>query len=228
MTLIIPVVFMVSFLCNAQKQVWDYPIKSGTPQWKTYKSTPDLVAAIQLPDAILKNISTEDLLTVCMNYPFLGHYSASNSMYEGIMTTTSSFNGFVEFFKRKDAPTIFFNYYKKKRIEDIEISESIGGFTFEICGIELLLTHEGIFQKYSKDEQTEIFKLLMKNSLKKKTYDKYFGFLGKMTTTFVANKYAKLIGKKVVMSKDEKVQMSKELFENLKPYINDGDISKEE
>ena len=53
---------------NAQssKVVYDYPIKPGTEEWKGFTSTQEMIEVCQIPESILKNMSTSDLLDVCL------------------------------------------------------------------------------------------------------------------------------------------------------------------
>lgn len=91
----------------AQKSTWDYPIKPGTEKWKSYQNTPDIIRDLQMPENVLKSISTEELLNVCLKYPFLNSYIYSNNFYEGISKTIFTFNGFIELLNEK----IFLIYF---------------------------------------------------------------------------------------------------------------------
>lgn len=37
---------------------WDYPIKPGTEEWTNFKSGQEMLNACQIPENILKNLST--------------------------------------------------------------------------------------------------------------------------------------------------------------------------
>ena len=47
-------------------QAWDYPVKPGTEEWKSLKSHCEKISVCQIPNEILKNCSTEDLLEICL------------------------------------------------------------------------------------------------------------------------------------------------------------------
>ena len=53
---------VLNTLC-AQKEQWDFPVKPGTEQWKSFQTPTEILKAIQVPEDILKNMSTEDLVT---------------------------------------------------------------------------------------------------------------------------------------------------------------------
>ncbi len=198
----------------AQNLTWDYPIKPGTEKWKSYQNTPDIVRDLQMPEKVMKAINTEELLKVCLNYPFFGSYTASNSPFEGLNRTLDSFNGFDEFSNRKDAGNVLFNFYVNKQVSEIDkIKEGIdkADYSFNYCGYELLLCNKKIIAKFSKEQQTDILKLFMKRNKEKDLHRDSFGLWGKMTSAFVANKYAVLLGKKET-SVDSKTDNAKKLF----------------
>lgn len=61
------------FACFAQEKAltWDYPVKPGMEEWTKFESRPEMAEACLIPDSIIKNISTSDLLELCLNYPLL-------------------------------------------------------------------------------------------------------------------------------------------------------------
>ncbi len=198
----------------AQNMTWDYPIKPGTEKWKSYQNTLDIVRDLQMPEKVLKSISTEELLKVCLNYPFFSSYTASNSPFEGLNRTLDSFNGFDEFSNRKDAGNVLFRFYSGKQISEIDKIEKgmdKAGFSFYYCGYELLLCNKKMVPKFSKEQQIDILKLLVKRNKEKDLHKGSFGFWGKMTSAFVANKFAVLLGKKDT-NIDSKTDNAKKLF----------------
>ena len=205
---------IITLSSYAQSSTWDYPIKPGTEKWKLYQNTPDIVRDLQMPEKVLKSISTEELLKVCLTYPFFSSYTASNSPFEGLNRTLDSFNGFEEFSNRKDANNVIFNFYVNKQVSEIDkIEKEIdkADYSFNYCGYELLLCNKKIITKFSKEQQTDILKLSMKRSKEKELHKDSFGFWGKMTSAFVANKYSVLLGKKET-NVDGKTDNAKKLF----------------
>ena len=196
--LIFQLLSIITLNSYAQNPTWDYPIKPETEKWKSYQNTPDIVRDLQMPEKVLKSISTEELLKICLNYPFFSSYTASNSPFEGLNRTLDSFNGFEEFSNRKDANNVLFNFYVNKQVSEIDkIEKGIdkADYSFNYCGYELLLCNKKIITKFSKEQQTDILKLVMKRNKEKELHKDSFGFWGKMTSAFVANKYAVLLGK---------------------------------
>ena len=69
-------IFLLVFISidmNAQSiKSWDYPIKPGTEAWQALSTHEDMLKACQIPAEILKTVSTEELIELCLAYPLLG------------------------------------------------------------------------------------------------------------------------------------------------------------
>ncbi len=223
--LIFQLLSIITLNSYAQNPTWDYPIKPGTEKWKSYQNTPDIVRDLQMPEKVLKTISTEELLRVCLNYPFLNSYIYSNSLYEGVSNTIIGFNGFVELFKRKDVSDTFLKYYEKKQVSEVEIyTKKLEKTEFKThyCAIELIICNDRLMPKFTPEQYVKILKLILQKSKEKDKYSYIFGFRGKMTSAFVANRYAVLLGKKETEN-DEKTRNIKRIFED-KMLISDSKI----
>jgi len=90
-------------LTRSGELVWDYPVKPGMPEWSQYKSIDAMYQACQIPDDILKNLDTESLVELCLNFPVRILFPLYNTPQQAFMQYYSNFNGIRELFKRKDA-----------------------------------------------------------------------------------------------------------------------------
>lgn len=64
-------VLTTSIIFNTYCQIYDYPTKPGSSNWKQFKSHNEMIKACQMPDSILLQIPTKNLLESCLNYPLL-------------------------------------------------------------------------------------------------------------------------------------------------------------
>jgi hypothetical protein len=69
--LILSMIGLFVFCQTAVRDVYDFPLKQGSKEWTQIESVEKRIAALQLPEAVLKKISTEGLLETCLNYPYL-------------------------------------------------------------------------------------------------------------------------------------------------------------
>jgi len=93
----------ISIDISAQnKQTWDYPVKPGSKQWNAYTSYQERLEVCQIPQEILKDIPTEELVAICKNYPFSRNIFAYSSVQKGFEKVCEEFNGYRELLQRED------------------------------------------------------------------------------------------------------------------------------
>ena len=73
--------------------------------WREHKdeaqTQDELMAMCNVPDDILKNMSTPNLARTCFNHPYNTDWSTFDNYYEGILSVMTRFNGYEELMKRK-------------------------------------------------------------------------------------------------------------------------------
>lgn len=159
---------MILILCvpiiafsQLEKPKWDYPIKPGSQEWKTFKSSEEMVNACQIPDHILNSISTGYLLDLCLKYPMFLDIHFSDNLQDGLDIIIPSFNGFVELFNRKDCQAVLMDLYFKETPCDVELKKNNN--TLKLFYLELLISQDKIITKLDNNQK----KNLLKESLKK-------------------------------------------------------------
>ena len=138
---------------TATKVTWDYPVRYGTPQWDTLETFEDRLNAYNIPDEILKRISTEELVKVCLAYPQWGLMHAYNSRQTGFAALASYYNGFRELFIRKDAAIELLKLYDK--MDPLSVNPNWtdlqkGLYSFEFEKIEMLLSKKPVIEQLDK------------------------------------------------------------------------------
>ncbi len=83
-------------------QEYNFPIKPGSNDWKKLQTYDEMIQACQIPDSILLKIPTKDLMESCLKYPLLLTFLDYHDNKFGFETMCNKFNGFHEFFKRKE------------------------------------------------------------------------------------------------------------------------------
>lgn len=87
--------------------------------WRTFQNIEEMRAACQVPENILKSMSTDNLIQTCMLYPLYGNYLAYNNELSGIKAIINGFNGFAELQKRENAADRLITYYEEIDIGNI-------------------------------------------------------------------------------------------------------------
>lgn len=84
--------------------------------WRTFQTIEEMQAACQVPENILKSMSTDNLIQTCMLYPLYRNYLAYNNELSGIKAIINGFNGFAELQKRENAADRLITYYEEINI----------------------------------------------------------------------------------------------------------------
>ena len=80
--------------------------------WSKYQSLEEMLAACQIPEDILKLMSTDELIEVCISHPLRTNFVFYNDEIRGARVIINNFNGFQELKRRSDAPEIIIAFYE--------------------------------------------------------------------------------------------------------------------
>ena len=162
---------------TATKVTWDYPVNPSTSEWKELKSYEEQLLAYNIPEEMVKKISTPELVKVCLAYPEWGVINAFNNRRIGLNNVMSYFNGVRELFARNDATKELIKVYSE--LDPLAIGEDwtllqIGYYGFHINCLELLLSHGMMIDKLdAKDIQDLLDVVVLKYKNKKQLPEVY-------------------------------------------------------
>lgn len=218
----------IAFNIKAQTQKsWDYPIKPGTEAWTTLSTHKEMLEACQIPEAVLKIVSTEELIELCLAYPLLGDIFAYNGIQEGINKVSARFNGLQELFKRKDNASLLFEKMKKLELlkSGVLTSIEIGNEISRQMVIEALLSNEAILSNTDNLLQQEISSEAVKRLLYKQNNLDIYGQYGLKAIVHLLGRSLERIDNESItpefkqFTTDEKLTGSNVIEELLKQYI---------
>lgn len=102
-------ILIVSVLClwtiylyGQNNRLFNYPFSPSDKEWSSFKTVKDRKQALQIPDSIISVIATEELIDVCLNYPYLPDIICASNYDDCIKLLEMDFNGFCELFNRND------------------------------------------------------------------------------------------------------------------------------
>jgi hypothetical protein len=143
-------------------EVYQFPVRPGTQEWIAMKSYKERVMALQIPENILKEMSTHALVKTCLNYPFRITIRCSNSnVQDGINRLIKEFNGLQELLKRKNAGSELFNVYMQLEpisVKKMGTSYERGSYSFKISFIELFLSQNTILDNLNREQRISILR----------------------------------------------------------------------
>lgn len=141
---------------NAQEtnpEKWDYPTKPGSEEWKSFNSVTEMRAACQIPNEVLTQMNTKELLELCLNYPMIDDIAFFNSPEVGYSFYFNNFNGIQEFVKREDCINVLIERYKAEKSTSITSNNKILPITKII---ELILNENNLYDRGTAEEKKEI------------------------------------------------------------------------
>ena len=158
---------------------YDFPVKPGTSEWKKFQSRSEMAEAMQIPPAILKDLTTGALAKTCLSFPMFKDLYFFNDPQTGFNALKQSFNGFGELLNRSDAGTELLELYKQMNPANFKSkwNDTLkGDFTFQFVQIEMLLAQEQIISMLHADTRNELIKEAAQKYQGKKASDIFNGF----------------------------------------------------
>ena len=173
-----------------------FPLRPEMPEWAEIQTGAELYAVTQVPDSVLRVISTEGLLETWLSYPLLYNIIAWTTFQQGIDNITEIFNGLQELGRRPDAGTVMLNRYKQMNlycISSFNTEDEIGGFALTFAFYEAIFSQEIFLSKLSEAEQDELLDLALRNYAIKDAYsNEMYSIFSLKTTAVIAARLMKL------------------------------------
>ena len=151
---------------NSGYGVYKYPITKESDEWQNFSTKAERLEACQIPEDILSDISTSDLVDTVLNYPLLGTsffcFDSEEAAYKGLY---EDFNGLRELLLRNDATEAILDKYKNMETFDDEEIENISSETFlKPYLTEFLLICDKLHNNFSTEEEAKVMEIIRKKS----------------------------------------------------------------
>lgn len=130
-----------------------FPIDTDSNQWKNMTSHVEMIRACNVPDDVLCQSSTEELLNLVLDYPILCDVFAYNDNLEGVCALARQFNAFGELLTRKDVAAVVLNKYLAQDILDTTVAEKGFDMVSETVVLETILAQKDIVSDLTAKEQ---------------------------------------------------------------------------
>jgi hypothetical protein len=158
--LLLTVIICISCTQDAQNTTYnnapyDYPVRPGTDEWGTLGSS-GRYEACQIPEDILKKMSTKSLVETVLDYPLLIIYRAHNDMQMGFDILVEKFNGLRELYTRKDCGTEVLKVFlgiDPAAIDEEWSNIEKGRYVFDLMDVEMLLMQEPVCESLTDEER---------------------------------------------------------------------------
>ncbi len=189
--------FTVLITSNIYCQVYNFPVKPGTNEWRQFQTHDEMIRHCQIPDSIISSMSTKDLLESYLNYPLIMDMFAYDNLKDGFDKTNNTLNCFQILLKREDIGKIIIEKYKvMKVVIDINdtISAKVGDYTFKFSTIELFLSKDEILKKLNQSDKLVLLKDAMLKQEAKILHKNIHGSIGQLTNLYLTAKIMDYMG----------------------------------
>ncbi len=149
---------------------YNYPIEPGTDAWKDAGKHDDRVQACQIPEDILKKMTTGALLETVLNYPHFGDMWAYDSLQYGFERVAAEFNGLQELLNRKDTGIVILSKYRTMdpgAIDESWTSSEKGGYVMSFTYPEILLAQDSVLANMTESELEELLAVVLEKVVAK-------------------------------------------------------------
>jgi hypothetical protein len=129
---------------------YTYPVSPLDDEWDLL-GCEEIRELSQIPQEVLSDISTEELVTLILEYPFLCDINAFDSVEEGYANLKNQFNGINELLEREDCIDILLDTYENYEIPDKKIID----YSAIMSGDEGIKTYNDFIE--NKENREEIY-----------------------------------------------------------------------
>ncbi|MCL2247309.1 MAG: hypothetical protein FWC10_09420 [Lentimicrobiaceae bacterium] len=173
--------------CPVPEKTWNFPAKPGTDEWVALGTREERLRVSQIPDEILRTISTEELVRLCLNFPFRVDFFLHNNRQQGVNKIASEFNGLQELFSRKDNIQYLLVLLENKELETALGDETLnhGRFALEFSLVEIMLAQESVLTNATPEQRANIASIALRNLNVKEQHYQIFGRSGLETTAYL-------------------------------------------
>lgn len=137
------------------------PISKSTEEWKLAENVWERKQLLNIPNGIIQDISTENLLDMVLKYEYIGDIFYYNSYQDAIETIARQYNGLEELLTRSDSGLVILNYLSNNKLE--ETYESIKENIF----LEILLSQPSVINTMSEYQKNDLVNVMQEREKKK-------------------------------------------------------------
>lgn len=142
-----------AFAQDAEKRVFEFAAITEDTKWKQM-SVHERIQALQIPEDLIHDIPTSELLETCLGFPYLIDVLFSDDLQQGFKELTVEFNGFRELLLRKDLTEVVLSKNKNLTNEITKTNDNLydkGLFSIKWLVFEMLLTQDSFLSSLNDD-----------------------------------------------------------------------------
>ena len=153
LAIIMLVLIFIPSRTAATEDYYHFNICPGTEEWNKLTTTEEMVAASQVPEKNLSEMSTEAIVKTIIKNPFLTGFFLADC-YDIIKTNIKLFNAYAELFSRADRLEALLSVYSKEPVLSSEDLNSDSMEFFNNTYLEVLIAYT-IYDGMTTDETSD-------------------------------------------------------------------------
>lgn len=144
---------------SAQIIGYDYPVKPGTAEWRAIGNHVQMVKATQIPEEILKDLTTEEVIESLLNHPLLFDVFLFGTLQKGFDVFLGRINVLQELMLREDRHTLLLSKYQSMQPLthlSYEDAASQARQLTSLSFMEILLAQSDIRNEFTESQLAEL------------------------------------------------------------------------
>lgn len=182
------------------------PYETST-EWKSM-GVHQRVLASEIPETLINQLSTDDLLVTCLNYNMLCNLYFCDTLQEGFDTVAQQYNGLQMLLQRKDSASRLLKLYQS--IDLFELHERDQFSSIRMNFLELMLAQDSILQSLSEEESRALVAECYRKAMQ--ITEEQSGHFGVSTTVY--------LGLRCLYEHDSYVRGIIDASEGLKAFVH--------
>lgn len=170
-----------SLFAQNLQTAYNFWVKPGTDLWNRLDNEQKRIAALQIPDSILRNMSDDAYVETIINFPLFGYYTAFENNKIGFDVMVTRFNLFDKMCEKKnvgkllleaykDADMHGFNKYNNKYRSEL--------WTIKLNYLEILLSQKNIINTLDDLDKNELLKVALYKLISKQKNPMFSSYNG--------------------------------------------------
>lgn len=179
----------VSIGMNGETDAYEFPVKPGMTEWAAFNTHDEMLEACQIPESILKTMSTNGLIETILDYPLRMDIFLHDNVQTGFDVVESQFNGIPELLIREDAATELLAKYCSLNVslmdQNWEPADRAKYTLGTVAFVEILLSQDDILSKMNDAGKISLITEALNKSTEKGQLSGTYGSADQLYTVLI-------------------------------------------
>jgi hypothetical protein len=160
------IVIIIGLLAGCGKgpgdDAYTYPSRPGTEAWNKFTTLDEMITACQVPEDVLKDMSTQGLVETAITYPLMGNIVFFNDTLGALNDMLKQSNAIQALLQRADAGTEMLAKYRTMDPAAVKSDWADYDRVFyplKFMAIEILMGQDVIVVQFTPEQRQELIEL---------------------------------------------------------------------